>query len=508
VSPSLRDSLRLVQLLACFCVVFGAVARASTPSSDGTAALQEAVYRDDLPLTRRLLAAAPTAANVTNRYGVTPLSLACANGNLAIVELLLAAGADANAPIHGGETPLMTAARTGKIAPVKALLARGAAVNAKLPGGQTALMWAAAEGHTAVVEALLAVGADLGASVDTGLNAMLFAVRAGHIEVVRMLLKAGWDINAVTAPTKTGNKLPKKGNSALTLAVENGHFEVASLLLDLGANPNDLRCGYAPLHILAWIRKPDIGEDEGDPIPEDHGNVTSEQLIRHLVAKGADVNLRLTGGPSSGGRINRKGCTPFMLAADTADTAFMKLLVELGADSKITNVDGCTPLMAAAGLGTRSAEEEAGTDDEAVEACGYLLGLGADINAISVNGDTAMHGAAFANFPKVVKFLDANGAKIEIWNQKNKRGWTPLLVAEGLWLGVLASLLGVLLGQLFMQALAHFLGLENSLMVGGMVWQAELLLVPALALGVSLLAALLPALGAYRSDVLELLQVR
>jgi len=431
VSPSLRDSLRLVLLLACFCVALGAVALAATPSPDGTTALQAAVYRDELPLTRSLLAVDPTAANVTNRYGVTPLSLACANGNLAIIELLLAAGADANAPIHGGETPLMTAARTGKIAPVQALLARGAAVNAKLPGGQTALMWAAAEGHAVVVEALLAAGADLGASVYTGLNAMLFAVRAGHIELVRMLLKAGVDINAVTAPTRTGNKLPKKGNSALTLAVENGHFEVASLLLDLGANPNDLRCGYAPLHILAWIRKPDIGEDEGDPIPEDHGNVTSEQLIRHLVAKGADVNLRLTGGPSSGGRINRKGCTPFMLAADTADTAFMKLLVELGADPKITNVDGCTPLMAAAGLGTRSAEEEAGTDDEAIEACGYLLGLGADINVISANGDTAMHGAAFANFPKVVKFLDANGAKIEIWNQKNKRGWTPLLVAEG-----------------------------------------------------------------------------
>ncbi|MBC7366052.1 MAG: ankyrin repeat domain-containing protein [Undibacterium sp.] len=427
----LCGSLWIVLLLGVCGTTFGGVALAASPSPNGITALHQAVYRDDLALTRRLLAADPAAANITNRYGVTPLSLACGNGNPAIIELLLAAGADANAPIHGGETPLMTAARTGKVGPVKALLARGAGVNAKLPQGQTALMWAAAEGHVAVVAALLAAGAEVGASVDTGLNAMLFAVRAGHIEVVRTLLKAGVDINAVTAPTRTGNKLPKKGNSALTLAVENGHFEVASLLLDLGANPNDLRCGYTPLHILAWIRKPDIGEDEGDPIPEDHGNVTSEQLIRHLVAKGADVNLRLTGGPSGGGRINRKGCTPFMLAADTADTTFMKLLVELGADPALTNIDGCTPLMAAAGLGTRSAEEEAGTDDEAVEACAYLLGLGADLNAISNNGDTAMHGAGFANFPKVVKFLDAKGAKIEIWNQKNKRGWTPLMVAEG-----------------------------------------------------------------------------
>ena len=398
--------------------------------ADGMTALHWAVHHDDLA-TAKLLLAAGANPKAANRYGVTPLSLACTNGDTALGELLLAAGADPNAPLYGGETPLMTAARTGRLDPVKALLARKADVNAKLPGGQTALMWAAADGHLAVVEALLAAGADFRTPLDTGFTPLLLAVRACHTDVVRVLLKAGIDVNAVAAPAKTVNKLLKKGMGPLTLAVENGHFELASLLLDLGADPNDLRSGYAPLHTLSWIRKPDIGEDEGDPIPEDHGNVTSEQLIRKLVAKGADVNLRLTGGPSSGGRINRKGCTPLMLAADTADTAFIKLLVELGADPTISNVDGCTPLMAAAGLGTRSVEEEAGTDVEAVEACGYLLGLGADINAVSNTGDTAMHGAAFANFPKVVKFLDAKGAKIEIWNQKSKKGWTPLLIAEG-----------------------------------------------------------------------------
>jgi hypothetical protein len=120
-----------------------------------------------------------------------------------------------------------------------------------------------------------------------------------------------------------------------------------------------------------------------------------------------------------------------MLAADTADTPMLRLLVELGADPTLTNADGCTPLMAAAGLGTRSVEEEAGTEEEAVEAVTYLLSLGADIDAVSKHGDTAMHGAAFANFPAVVKLLDARGARLEVWNRPNERGWTPLLVAEG-----------------------------------------------------------------------------
>ena len=66
-----------------------------------------------------------------------------------------------------------------------------------------------------------------------------------------------------------------------------------------------------------------------------------------------------------------------------------------------------------------------------LEAVKYLLELGADINAVDANGETAMHGAAYNNAPAVVDFLATHGAKIEIWNQKNNYGWTPLLIAEG-----------------------------------------------------------------------------
>ena len=42
-----------------------------------------------------------------------------------------------------------------------------------------------------------------------------------------------------------------------------------------------------------------------------------------------------------------------------------------------------------------------------------------------------MHGAAYKNFPEVARYLDSRGAKIEIWNRPNSRGWTPLAIASG-----------------------------------------------------------------------------
>jgi putative ABC transport system permease protein len=81
-----------------------------------------------------------------------------------------------------------------------------------------------------------------------------------------------------------------------------------------------------------------------------------------------------------------------------------------------------------------------------------------------------------------------------------------LLMTEALWLGLLAALLGVLAGQALTALIGHMLELDNSLLIGGLVWPNELWTVPAVALVVSLAAALLPALGAYRVSAFELLQ--
>jgi ankyrin repeat protein len=407
-------------------------ADATAAQVDGTTALHWAAYHDNTDAAKLLLAAG-AKATAENRYGVTPLALACANGNEPIVRSLLAAGADANGALRGGETALMTAARTGRVGPVKALLDAGAKVDAKDRKGQTALMWAAAEGHAAVVEVLVKAGADVKARLDSGFTPLLFAAREGRIEAVRALLKAGADPNAAIRTEKApGGYGAKNGTSALVLAVENAHFELALELVKAGADPNDQRSGFTPLHTLTWVRKPNRGDDpDGQPPPTGSGKLTSLPFARALVARGADVNLRLEKGTSGRGKLSTTGATAFLMASKTADLPYMKLLAELGADPLLPNRDGATPLMAAAGLGCLAPTEEAGTEPECLAAVEYLLGLGSDINAVDRNGETAMHGAAYKSLPKVVEYLAARGAKIDVWNRKNKYGWSPLIIAEG-----------------------------------------------------------------------------
>lgn len=83
-----------------------------------------------------------------------------------------------------------------------------------------------------------------------------------------------------------------------------------------------------------------------------------------------------------------------------------------------------------------------------------------------------------------------------------------LLLCEALWLALLAMVLGVLAGQGLAMLLAWALQLDQSVMIGAPAWPAGLLGVPALALGVALASALLPAWEAYRVSVFELLQSR
>ncbi len=398
---------------------------------DGTTALHWAAYHNDAD-TAELLVKAGADVNAANRYGVPPLFLVCENGNGALAKFLLEAGADADAKRLGGETVLMTASRAGSLEAVTALLARGADPNAVEKGGQSALMWASAEGHAPVVEALIGAGADFRLTLKSGFNPMFFAVREGRSHVARALLEAGVDVNeTLRRKSRPAYSMAKSGMSSLLMAIENGHYELAVALLEAGADPNDERTGYTPLHTITWVRKPKNSDYGSDPAPEGSGNLSTLQFVRTLVAMGADINRQLSAGRSVAPRLNPQGTTAFLFAADKGDIPLMKLLLELGADPHIANVEGVTPLMVAAGQGTGAPLEDAGTEEEALEATKMVLDLGADINHVDDNGETTMHGAAYGSFPSVIRFLAENGADSKLWRKPNKHGWTPLLIAEG-----------------------------------------------------------------------------
>jgi ankyrin repeat protein len=418
--------------------LLGTGADVNSAQADGTTALHWAAYYADAEMVASLVRAGANV-NTLNRYGASPLSEACTIGADAVVKQLLEAGADANTTMKGGETALMLAARSGNVEAVKALLARGAHPESRERLGQTALMWAAAEGHTAVIRALIEAGADPNTQLDSGFTPFFFAVREGRLDAVREFLAAGIDVNAMMEASEIrGRRRRAPGTSPLLLAVQNGHFELAIALIDAGADPNDMRTGVTALHMISAVRKPDSNDSNDGAPAVGAGRLSSFDFVREIVKRGAEVNFRLPqnthGLRGTSSRLETDeaaGATPFLFAADRSDVPLMRLLLELDADPLLPNFNNTTPLMAAAGAGTGSPDEEAGEEGEALEAVTMLLDLGADVNTVDNNGDTAMHGAAYNAYPLVVKLLAERGADPQIWKNPNKAGGTPLFIAEG-----------------------------------------------------------------------------
>ena len=360
----------------------------------------------------------------TDNQGWTPLHRAVESGHKRMCEFLLANGADVDATTRSLETPLQLAAKRGFREVAEVLLANGAQINAKGyifdlarqgidPGMEsTALHWAAKEGFLSVMELLLARGADLEATDRGGRTPLMRAVLAGQQPAVKMLLSAGADINSTDAAGKTAllHAVEAKNISVVKLLLEqsanletpvtaptldnqwtvlflpvgSGDVEIMQLLLEHNANVNARAAsGITPLHWavinnasatlkLLLEHKADVNvRDNGDNTPL-HFVMEGgwSPVVEALLAAGADPNAP---GWTSG---DDQPWFPLFRAVKWSGVQngfelsqiLTGLLLDHGADARVSTTNGWTALHLAAQFGS-------------VDLADLLIKHGADMNA-------------------------------------------------------------------------------------------------------------------------------
>ena len=448
-SADLAGAIESGQRAAALEMIASKAADVNAASADGTTPLIWAAHLNDTEIVSRLLKAGANA-NQRNQLGSTPLTEAAINSNTAMIRTLLAAGANPNASGADGQTPLMLTARTANVAAAKLLLDKAADVNAKEEQrGQTALMWAAASSQGPMMRELLAHGAEVDAKTATdlmtpliskepraqprppgGMTAMMFSTREGCLDCVQALAEKGAKVD-----------LPDpEGITPLISAIFNAHFDVAKYLIENGANVNRWDWwGRSPLYLAVDYNTLPHG---GRPDQPSIDLTQPIDIVRILLEKGADPNLRLklfppyraTGADRGLDRMLVVGTTPLLRAAKAQDVEAVKLLLDHGAIVDLPNNDGWTPMVAASGMGSVDADTRgdyyaSDIQERAIASLDLLLARGGQVNGRAGRLEQSpLQGAAFWGWNKVVEYLLAKGADI---NLKDSRGFTAVDYAMG-----------------------------------------------------------------------------
>ena len=453
-------------------IAAGANVRAA--NREGVTPLAMASLDGNLPVIDRLLKA---GADPKERgpNGETPLMFAARNGRVDVIRRLLAAGADVNARESlRGTTALMWAAEQRHPEAVKALLAAGAdpaiaSGPAGLPRNYMAppvnvsavqdararRARAAAAGRTYDEQVALerrnpvaGGAAPAGSAADDdpsvqaglvgggggGLTALVFAAREGDVESAKALLYGGAKVNQAT----------EFGWTPLLTAVNNRNYALATLLIERGADVNmPNKGGWTPLYIAT-----DNRNIEGGDYPVPKPDLDHLDIIRSLLTHGANPNARIRENTLTRTIFTMQwffedGATPFIRAAQSSDTALMKLLLEFKADPFLATANGDNALTAAGGIGWVEGVTYERSPQENVEALRLLLDLGLDPNGANNEGRTALMGAALKGRNAAVQLLVDRGARLDI-NDRGSRDtdklgsaaaghtWQALDYAEGL----------------------------------------------------------------------------
>lgn len=279
------------------------------------------------------------------------------------------------------------------------------------PGGSAdaALVEVVNRNRLDMVKAELARGGDVNAKDPLGRTALHRSAIGGEMEIVNLLLEKGADIKARDS----------QGWTPLHWAASSGHADVAALLIDRGAaveGKGELE--DTPLHWAAIF---------------DHRDV-----VELLLAKGADVNAR-----------DGLGKTPLHAAIDHDATDVAGLLLDKGADVAAKDESGAAPIhavvqhahqaledLALTAAARRPADGADGADAggptaddilrRAKKMVDLLVAHGADVNAKTARGDTALHLATWDATRPLAEALIAKGADV---SAQDTRGKTALELA-------------------------------------------------------------------------------
>ena len=140
------------------------------------------------------------------------------------------------------------------------------------------------------------------------------------------------------------------------LAIMNAHFDTAAVLIEKGAEPNVAdSTGMTALYVAVDMHT--LGPMMSRPSPKLVDKIDAADVVKQLLAHGANPNARLkrpiigrhhtpTGDASLG-----EGATPLARAAKSNDLQVMRLLLDAGADPRLTIKDRTTVAMIAAAGG-------------------------------------------------------------------------------------------------------------------------------------------------------------
>lgn len=144
----------------------------------------------------------------------------------------------------------------------------------------------------------------------------------------------------------------------------------------------------------------------------------------------------------------------------------------------------------------------------ALETARLLRMVGVGTEVLRGFGAVLLLAAALSVFVALLHAVRERQGDLAMLRMLGAPAWrvAALVSLEGLWLALLASVLGLALGHGLTALLGWVLASQQSLRISGSGWSAWEALVPALALLLALASAAWPAWRAYKLDVTELLQ--